>query len=72
MYFLCISNYISVAIYRIEKICVTISMSKTFENLVLLLAFSQEQSTYLNMFSCINSEFMGTEKIFFTEQKYHQ
>ena len=46
-------------------------MSKIFENLVLL-AFRQEQSTYLNIFSCINSEFKGTQKIRFTEQKYHQ
>ena len=52
--------------------CVTISMSKNFENLVLLLAFSQEQSAYLNIFSYINSEFKYTQKILFTEQKYHQ
>ena len=47
-------------------------MSKNFENLVLLLAFSQEQSTYVNIFCCINSELKGTQKILFTEQKYHQ
>ena len=42
--------------------CVTISMSK---NLVLLLAFSQGQSAYLNVFSYINSEFKYTQKILF-------
>ena len=44
-------------------------MSKNFEDVVLLLAFSQEQSAYLKIFSCINSEFKGTQKIPFTEQK---
>ena len=47
-------------------------MSKKFENLVLLLAFIQKQSTYLNILSGINSDFKGTQKILFTEQKYHQ
>ena len=44
--------------------------AKNFVNLVLLLAFIQKQSAYLNIFSCINSEFKGTQKIPFTEQKY--
>ena len=47
-------------------------MSKNLENLVLLLAFIQKQSDYLNIFSCINSEFKIAQKILFSEQKYHQ
>ena len=36
-------------------------MSKHFESLVLLLAFIQKQSAYLNIFSCVNSDFKGTQ-----------
>ena len=43
-----------------------------FESLVLLLAFIQKQSVYLNIFSCINLDFKGTQKVLFMEQKYHQ
>ena len=54
------------------EICITTSVPKNLENMVLLLAFIQKQSAYLNIFSYINSEFKGTQKILFTEQKYHQ
>ena len=43
-------------------------MPKNLESMVLLLAFIQKQSAYLNIFAYINSEFKGTQKILFTEQ----
>ena len=36
---------------------------KKKENLVLLVTFIQKPSAYLNVFSCINSAFKGTQKM---------